>query len=401
MHVDFDSRTKIENLKSRVLFKKVEVIKDEFFGSSPPSVFVGSKLKYPNVNVGILSPPEQMENAWLYDAQNYWSKENFGIRDILELRANLVNSRFQSTVYSSSKFLDLSKEIAMAIKPVDIEIKLAKKIKLVLNFDNFNMPMGPRAPLKKIRITENPKVHSKVEKVVSDTDLKATEAINYLYKNKFDEHNLSKLLSIGLFGLKKNRKLVPTRWSITAVDDSIGRNLIKEIKDYNIINDYMLYFGKFMGNYYLIMFFPEVFNYELFEMYLPGSSWDRSSRLKVGSDFESYNGRKNYASNTVGGYYASRLAVLEFLNGIKRQASVLVLRFETDEYWASLGVWVVRSAARKSLEAENIVFESKEKMLEYCKDIFFRFFKFDVSDVLNKSKLLNIVRDQRKLKEFF
>src|SRR3990167_7890470 len=145
MHVDFDSRTKIENLKSRVLFKKVEVIKDEFFGSSPPSVFVGSKLKYPNVNVGILSPPEQMENAWLYDAQNYWSKENFGIRDILELRANLFNSRFLSSVYGSSKFLDLSREIAMAIKPVDVEIKLAKKIKLVLDFDNLNMPMGPRA----------------------------------------------------------------------------------------------------------------------------------------------------------------------------------------------------------------------------------------------------------------
>ena len=35
--------------------------------NSPPSVFVGSMLKYPNVNVGILSPLERDENAWLYD----------------------------------------------------------------------------------------------------------------------------------------------------------------------------------------------------------------------------------------------------------------------------------------------------------------------------------------------
>ena len=296
MHIDFDNKGKIESLRSRSLFKNVEIVRDEFFGSSPPSVFVGSKLKYPNVNVGILSPPEQIENAWLYDAQNYWSKENFGIRDILELRANLVNSRFLSSVYGSSKFLDLSREIAMAIKPVDVEIKLAKKIKLVLDFDNLNMPMGPRAPLKKVRITENPKVHSKVEKVVSDSDLKAVDAISYLYKNEFDEQNLSKLLSIGLFGLKKNRKLVPTRWSITVVDDSIGKNLIKEIKDFKVIDNYTFYFGNFMGNYYLIMFFPEVFNYELFEMYLPGSSWNTSSKLKISNDFEDYNGRKNYAS---------------------------------------------------------------------------------------------------------
>ena len=401
MYVDFDNKGKIESLRSRILFKKVEAVKDEFFGSSPPSVFVGSKLKYPNVNVGILSPPEQMENAWLYDAQNYWSKENFGIRDILKLRANLVNSRFLSSVYGSSKFLDLSREIAMAIKPVDVEIKLAKKIKLVLDFDNLNMPMGPRAPLKKVRITENPKVHSKVEKVVSDSDLKAVDAISYLYKNEFDEQNLSKLLSIGLFGLKKNRKLVPTRWSITVVDDSIGKNLIKEIKDFKVIDNYTFYFGNFMGNYYLIMFFPEVFNYELFEMYLPGSSWNTSSKLKISNDFEDYNGRKNYASNTVGGYYAARLSVLEFLKKIKRQAGVLVLRFETDEYWASLGVWVVRNAARKSLETERIVFEDKEKMLEYCKDLVFKFFKFDISCILGRSELLNIVKNQRKLKEFF
>ena len=35
--------------------------------NSPPSVFIGSKLKYPLVNVGILSPLERDENAWVYD----------------------------------------------------------------------------------------------------------------------------------------------------------------------------------------------------------------------------------------------------------------------------------------------------------------------------------------------
>ena len=35
--------------------------------NSPPSVFVGSKLRYPLVNVGIVSPLERDDNAWIYD----------------------------------------------------------------------------------------------------------------------------------------------------------------------------------------------------------------------------------------------------------------------------------------------------------------------------------------------
>ena len=38
----------------------------KFDSSSPPSVFIGSQLRYPLMNVGILSPLEHDENAWIY-----------------------------------------------------------------------------------------------------------------------------------------------------------------------------------------------------------------------------------------------------------------------------------------------------------------------------------------------
>ena len=55
-------------------------------GSSPPSVFVGSKLQYPLVNVGILSPLQRDEDAWVYDRPKYWADKNFQINDIVKLR---------------------------------------------------------------------------------------------------------------------------------------------------------------------------------------------------------------------------------------------------------------------------------------------------------------------------
>ena len=101
--------------------------------NSPPSVFIGSKLKYPNVNVGILSPLERDENAWLYDDAKYWANNDFSITDVLNLRESLLNSRFQTRVNDSkanNKFIQIAQEIAVAYKPVDLEIELKNKLNI-------------------------------------------------------------------------------------------------------------------------------------------------------------------------------------------------------------------------------------------------------------------------------
>ena len=379
------------------LFKKT--YNDEFSGASPPSVFVGSKLRYPNVNVGILSPPERVENAWLYDNESYWARHNFGVKDVLNLRGNLVNSRFKTNVYDTGKFLDIAKEIGMSSKDVDVEIKLNKKIKLGLDFDKVIGVMGPRASLKKIKVVDNIKIKRSVEKVVEDTDLKAVDALRYLYERRFDDSVLNKLLSVGVLGVKKNRKLVPTKWSITATHDVIGKNLLENIRNYEVVNGNMLFFGGFMGNYYLIMLFPEMFSYELFEMYIPGSAWNPSETLKVSTDYESYFGRKSYAGNTVGGYYASRVSCLEKLEIMKKQAGVLAIRFELPAYWASLGVWVVRHSSKKALNTEPLIFENKEKMLEYSKELVKRKFGYNLDFIFKNSRLLESLK-QKKIKDF-
>src|SRR3989344_992717 len=262
-------------LKVKSAFNSVlELGKDNFFGSSPPGVFVGSKLRYPNVNVGILSPAVHDENSWILDNPRYWANSETTIKDVVSYRNNLINSRFKSSVKDvrkENKFLEITKEIAMAYKPVDMEIYLKKKPNIVLSKDKINMPMGPTGLLSGVKLTDNVKVLNSVEKAVDDNDLKAQDAVIYLYNKNIDENFLTKILSIGALGLKKNRKLVSTRWSITAVDDMIGKKFINEIKDFQTIDKFRLFTGNFFGNYYFVMLFPEVWSYELFEGYLPGA----------------------------------------------------------------------------------------------------------------------------------
>ncbi len=404
----FVSRPKWKDVELQLKVKSVfstikELGKDNFFGSSPPSVFVGSKLKYPDVNVGILSPPVHDDSSWILDSPRYWANSETTIKDVVSYRGSLINSRFKSSVKDvrkENKFLDIAKEIAIGYKPVDVEIYLKKKPNLNFDKDKITMPMGPAAGLKSIKITENVKVSNHVEKVFEDTDLKAADAIDYLYSKDIDENFLTKLLSIGTLGLKKNRKLVATKWSITAVDDTIGKRFIDEIKDFSTVDKFQLFTGSFFGNYYYVMLFPDVWSYELFEGYLPGAVWNFSGKIEFATDNEGYDGRKSYASNCAGGYYSVRTPIVQYLSKIRKQASVLVIRFETPEYTDSLGVWVTRETCRKALSNKPVEFETRNEMLEYVKQLIIRKFNFNIERVYNQSLLLDKLKAQRKLSEF-
>ena len=368
-------------------FRIKSMIVKENFSTDAIAPFVG-RYNYPDINVGILAPPEQEEDSWLYDAPKYWASNEFQIPRIVDFRSSLINSRNRINIRQKNKFLELNQEISLSSKPTDIEINLKNKPVFRINYDNLMAPTGPYAELEKAKLTENPKIDTKVQKVHYDTDLKANEALVYLYENNFDENFLSRILSVGTLGIGKNRKLVPTRWSITATDDTLGKHLIDEIKKYNNIN-YSAFFGSYLGNYYLILLFPEVWSYELVETTVANPE-------HYTTDYESYDGRKNYAENTAGGYYTVRLAVLEKLKEMKKQASVLALRFITGDYTLPLGVWVTREAARKAMNSK-IEFSSKELMLEYARKLIKKRFNCDADFYLKRSNVLRNVKGQSKL----
>lgn len=384
--------------KNNAMFKIKEGVKSDFSGGAP-SVFVG-RVGYPYLNVGILAPPGVQESSD-YDAPRHWASEGYDINSIVDLRSALINSRFKIGVMEKNKFLDMSQEIGMASKPVEVEVSLKDKPNLRMDTSPNVIPMGPAGTLQEAKITSNPSIDTRVDKTVSDTDLKANDAILYLYSKNFDENFLSKLMSIGNLGVGSGRKLVPTRWSITAVDDSLGKQLTSEVRDFSNRVNHTAWFGSYLGNYYIMLMFPEVWSYELFETYMPEASWNVSYDLQFSTDYEPYTGRTNYAENCAGGYYTVRLAALEKLKEMKRQGSVLALRFITGEYAVPLGVWVTREASRKALHCKGLEFSSKDLMLKYVWALVKKKFGFDINHILRNSLLLKNMKEQSKLSAYF
>ena len=368
-------------------------LKQDYFGKAP-NVFVG-KHGYPNIRVGILGTEQYTK----HDDPLRWTREGLQIPEIIRLRSELINSHFTTAIKgSSNRFFDITKEVSLAKRPVDVEIGLDKKPELRMTFNTMEQPHGPTVGLKTARITENVAIDTRVDKATSANDLTASDAVTSLMKKGVDEHFLTKAFSMGNFGIPLERKLVPTRWSITAVDDITGKQKIAELKKCNV-SDCMAYFGSHLGNYYLILCFDDTWQYELFEQFVPASR-KNDSEVMIETDYEPYEGRKAYVEETAGGYFACRIAVLEKLLEHRKQASVLSIRIITEEYSAPLGVWVVREASRNAMMSAPLRFADRNLMLTYAKKIMMAKFGYDITPLLSRSKLVKALFGQQKLTNF-
>ncbi len=401
-------------LKSLVPFEFDKTMRDvEVFGASPPGFFVG-RFNYPKVYIGPLVPYQDFKldlvinDNYILDAPELWFGKQMA--EIVKYRSCLIRNNFITNVrigrtsrkntppLKIQKLLDTSQELAMAARPVDTETKL-EKMNLRMMMDNHAPPIGPTGITEKITITENVKIHPKVDYCVSDTDLKATDAISeYLYfKGHVPQSTIKRVFSAGLIGQKKNRRLVPTRWSITAVDDIISKALIKEIKKFPEINDYRIFESSYLDNHFRILLFPGKFTYEMNEVWAAKSLWNPTSNPQIATDFEFYKGRKNYASNITGAYYAARKEVCEYLYKIGRQARVLIFREVRGGYVVPLGVWVIRETVKNAMENINPLIidnfnDSIKKMAEGM--------MVDFKHWKKSSKLINFIKTQKTIDTF-
>ncbi len=375
------------------------ILSRELSGDSPPSFFVG-RYGYPKVLAGPMVPPIVGPQASILDSPESWFGRD--LKEIVRFRSLLVRCSSYVNVknfWKEKNFLE-QQEIAMASAPVGTECLFSREPQFRIDYDIHSPPFGPLARLEKMTITENTKIDKKVDYIVSDTDLKASDAVVELYEDrKVSVNQISRILSAGLLGIKKQRKLVPTRWSITATDDIASKSLIEDIKKYPEISEYMVFNSSYLDNHFWVLLIPSSWAFEQLEAWYPGSSWvdEKDHDPVIVADHEFYDGRKDYASNVTGAYYAARLAVAEFLVKIKRQAAAIVFREVRGGYIVPLGVWQIRENVRKALSQPTPPFEpttSIDDSLKYIQ------LNIPIKKWVNASSLVEFLKIQKKITDF-
>jgi len=359
----------------------------EFSGSSPPEIFVG-RHNYPDINIGILSPTSY-GNTKIMSSPEEWHKQNLKIPEITALRGQLIYGRTQSNIKKlNQRFLTTMQEVALTHKSISTEFKLKKPVFANKEKDSYVPIISNTAPIEKAKLQENPKIKPKIDYITSDTDLKSSKAIQEL-ETQTSTSQIIKILSAGLLGIGSRRKLVPTRWSITAVDSNLSKEKLKKIKYLPEISDFMIFSSEYLGNHYEFLLIPDRWSFEVIERL--------TNKPESWSDYESFFSRKKYAFSVTGAYYANRLALTEYLTKIKKQASCLVFREILPSYTTPLGVGILREASRNAFQQQPKKFTTLQEALD---DIQTRI-KQPLSNYTQTSKLLKNYNTQTRLSNFF
>ena len=366
---------------------------DAIEGSSPPSVFVG-RYGYPKVRLGPMIPPLHGDTTIL-DRTELWAGKS--IEEIANYRFSLVRGTFTMNVHDTSgRYLENMQELVMSERPAESEATFEKKpfgdveLEREMRLNAEAAPFGPAAPLKTFKASSL-SADQRIEAAHYDTDLKASDAVMEMYRRGVETSSIHRVLSVGMLGQKKNRKLVPTRWSISATDDIISSKIAKENEMNASIDLFEVTQYSHLANQYSVVLIPDdVWRFEMIE------SWFTSSgQIATGSDYEDARGLDHYPT-IAGAYFAARLAVAEHLARRRRKAAALVLREIYPEYVMPLGVWQIREGVREALKRPAQKFESMEQTLSFaCADM-----SMSRQEIAQKSRLWQVFKNQTRITDF-
>lgn len=329
-------------------------LRQDMFGPTG-NVFVGS-YNYPEVSVG---PTMNLENRTT-DPRSLFNKSyeeiiDAGTKTVFGKRFANVTDRIKGEI----------REIAMSTRSVDVEARFTKVPEINVRFSAVTQPMGATAPLKTLRQADNPKI-PKIADEVSEGKIRAVDAVRELTGHGFDNYYVTRVLSVGVLGMEANKRLVPTRWSITATDDMLGKQNMELIRDQQEINDIFVFENEFLHNHFFVCLLPGRWEFENFEAWAPKSVWAAAeTRTMISEEYEPYEGRWSYADRQAGGYYASRIGVTEFLVKIRKQARVVVMREIDEGYVVPVGVWEVRENVRNAFRNAPIRLESEAELRRF------------------------------------
>ena len=355
----------------------------EIAGSSPPSVFIGS-WNYPYVYAGPMISHEHGDTA-IMDTPESWIPQQKSQQEIIEYRLNLVRGKKMVLATDlDSGFIQKLQDISLSDTSVESEAVFASP-PAGTSFSEEHTPFGASAAIDTFE-TETAGWDRDLEKVYYDTDLKSSEAIIDLHKRGVLFSCIQKAFSTGTMGCEKNRRLVPTRWSITACDTTIGDHLLTKVKKFPVIDTWRVHEFSSLNNHYAVILMPTGWQYE----------WSEAFLHVIGNEemvFSDHEGRaKKSGYSPLGGcYYTCKMAVLEALAREQKQAGAIILREATRGY-VPLGVFNVRENVRNAMNQPAAEFEEIKSVLTHVSQKF----TLPVKRFIEESVLLRTVIQERQ-----
>lgn len=343
---------------------------------------------YPNISTYQVTN-KNIENTQQY--QNEFVKKDYS--EILKHKAQSIVATSKPKHKSTRDNIhEELQSIYSSKKPVESQHQFENELKIgsILSSKTAGL-LGNSSPLLNITTHNNISISKHLEKhQLGET--KAKEAVIELYERGFNDTQIRSLLSLSSFGLKKNKILVPSKWSISACDSIIEQHLYSQITKYQVANTYELfeYFDK--GNHFIICMLPYPFCAEVIETY-----FNSNNQIIIEDDFVTFNNKlKTKEPECAGGYWATKLGMLEYMKHQKKQYAGISIRI-IQNYEIPLGVIFVRESVREALKLNpKIITQSYEEFEKYLSQNYSKHYVHFIS-----SKLIKEIKATKYLNQYF
>jgi hypothetical protein len=390
---DFSNK-KIINHTKNAFFKQIKAYQQtlkptkeiEGFGSAP---IVGEK-NYPFLQIHNSSNEDKSNNF-----MNSGEIVKQGYKDIFHIKAKNILGSTQNTHirHTTDRINNEIIDIYKSKKAIEFNSTFEKELKFDKVLTNkIAGIMGSKNELEQLQATENTTTSKQIEKY-STNDAKAKEACIKLYEQGKNEQQIIHLLALGVFGVNINKKLVPSKWAITAYDKMIEEHLHKQILKYKPINQYEVYYYQNKSDTHVNILLPDHYTGTHTEDWANSYS-DEWNGFNTDS-FNNVNKLPTPEALNAGGYYATKIALNEHLQNRKKQASAIMIRRIRD-YDVPLGVVFVRECVRESFKNQVFKTSSFEELNEFIKTKYPDHHKHFLN-----SKVLSEQKKQTKLNKFF
>lgn len=334
---------------------------------------------YPNISTFQVTN-SSVENT--QEKQNEFVKKDYS--HILKHKARSVVATSQpahKTNTSESLHQELS-NIYSSKKAVESEHIFEDELKIgnILSSKTAGL-LGNSTPLLEIKTHNNISISKHLEKHQTG-ETKSKEAIIELYEKGFNDTQIRTLLSLGTFGVDKNKILVPSKWAISACDSVLEQYLYSKIINFKVGREFLAFHHFDKGNEFIICMLPYHFCSEVIENFY-------NSVLQtnvIERDFvTNTNKLQTKEPECAGGYYATKLPMFEYMIREKKQYASISIRI-IKNYEIPLGVIFVRESVRAALNKKPLIKTTNREEFEkfIIKNYFNHFKLYKDSKVLNE-----------------
>lgn len=313
---------------------------------SPPGLYVET-TRYPILQAGILASTEPLEWLSIYDHPESW--RGMDRETILSMRRHLYSLvlPIDAREMQPKDHIETLQTISLSVAPValGVEVGTLPPRHLGSQFGS-QLPTSPVVNVRSLEILSNPEI-SKVAERITEKDIPAADAIWQLLDYEYSLEQVVRLMSIGLLGRKKNRRIIPMRSAYKAVIDSFIDRSIMELIDRPYTDDIQLYLGRVCNDSFTIVIRPGEPRVDYLKIE------DYESGCTRGTSFESTDIPTTDAKTSIYADHA-RFSAYRHMLADAKQSHIIIFHHSNQQRNRILGPWVIRAGVQEALQSSHV-----------------------------------------------